>query len=158
MNAISEERVRVFTDAVKHYFSQIAGEAVVIDTAFLAMDGCPVCYDYTGLISVSGGFRGCVYFSAPRVMLRHLLIAHGESDHREAHLLDVVGEVANTFSGNVRDHFGPGFTISTPIAVPGRPEFLQQAEHPERPMVISVTWKSYTAAIVVCIEGGGAHA
>src|SRR4030065_1302573 len=103
---ISEERIRVFTNAVKHYFSQVAGEAVAIDTAFLAEDGNPVCYDYTGLISVSGDFRGCVYFSAPRVMLRHLLMAHGESDHREEHLLDLVGEVANTLSGNAREHFG----------------------------------------------------
>lgn len=158
MTSISEQRIRVFTDAVKHYFSQVVSEPVTIDTAFLAMDGAPVCYDYTGVISVSGGFCGCVYFSAPRVMLRHLLMAHGENDHREAQLLDVVGEVANTFSGNVREHFGPGFAISTPHAVPGRPEFLHRQEHGDRPFVISVTWKSYTAAIVVCLEAGGAHA
>jgi chemotaxis protein CheX len=151
---ISEERIRVFTNAVKHYFAQVAGEAVAIDTAFLAEDGNPVCYDYTGLISVSGDFRGCVYFSAPRVMLRHLLIAHGESDHREEHLLDLVGEVANTFSGNAREYFGPSFAISPPLAVSGRPDCLDYHEVHERPFVISITWKAYTAAIAVCVEGG----
>jgi len=152
----SEDRIRVFTDAVKHYFAQIADEAVAIDTAFLAADGNPVCYDYTGLISVSGEFRGCVYFSAPRVMLRHLLMAHGETDHREENLLDLVGEVANTFSGNAREHFGPSFAISPPLAVSGRPDCLDHHEIRERPFVISITWKAYTAAIAVCVEGGRA--
>lgn len=151
---ISEDRIRVFTDAVKHYFAQVAGERVAIDTAFLAEDGNPVYYDYTGYISVSGDFRGCVYFSAPRVMLRHLLMAHGETDHRDEFLLDLVGEVANTFSGNAREHFGSSFTISTPIVVQGRPEYLRHPDLKERPFVISITWKAYTAAIAVCVESG----
>ncbi len=153
MSDISEERIRVFTDAVKRYFSQTAGEAVEIDTAFLAEDGNPVYYDYTGLISISGGFRGCVYFSAPRVLLRHLLVAHGEADHREENLLDLVGEVANNFSGNAREHFGPAFAISPPVAVKGRPDRLKSDGFRRRPFVISVTWKAYTAAIAVCVEG-----
>ena len=117
MSIISEGQIRVFSDAVKHYFAQISADEAAVNTAFLAEDGNPVCYDYTGLIAVSGEFRGCVYFSAPRVMLRHLLIAMGEPDHREENLLDLVGEVANTFSGNAREHFGPEFAISVPVTL-----------------------------------------
>jgi len=149
---ISEGQIRIFSDAVKHYFAQISTDEAAVNTAFLAEDGNPVCYDYTGLIAVSGEFRGCVYFSAPRVMLRHLLIAMGEPDHREENLLDLVGEVANTFSGNAREHFGPEFAISVPVAVKGRPEGAKPSTQHPLPYVITVGWKSYSAALVVCVE------
>ena len=152
MSIISEGQIRVFSDAVKHYFAQISADEAAVNTAFLAEDGKPVCYDYTGLIAVSGEFRGCVYFSAPRVMLRHLLIAMGEPDHREANLLDLVGEVANTFSGNAREHFGPQFSISVPVTLRGRPEPPKPEGLHSLPYVITVGWKSYSAALVVCVE------
>lgn len=155
MSAISEGQIRVFTDAVKHFFSQVTKDQIAITSSFLAMDGNPVCHDYTGLIAVSGEFHGCVYFSAPRIMLRHLLISMGESDHRDENLLDLVGEVANTFSGNAREHFGPKFVISVPVAVKGRPDRAKPAGVKSSPFVISVGWKSYSAAVVVCVEGDG---
>lgn len=161
MSAITETGIRVFTDAVKHFFSQMSEEQIVVDAAFLATDGKPACYDYTGLIAVSGEFRGCVYFSAPRVMLRHLLVSMGEMDHREENLLDLVGEVANTFSGNAREQFGPAFAISVPVAVKGKPDRLQDPQQPDprdsAPFVISVRWKSYSAAVVVCVDGNHKH-
>lgn len=156
MSAISTNGIRVFTDAVKHFFAQMTQDQVVIDTAFLATDGKPQCYDYTGLVAVAGEFRGCVYFSAPRVMLRHLLMSMGEMDHRDENLLDLVGEVANTFSGNAREQFGPAFAISVPVAVKGEPEHIKPGSAhtpPHAPFVISVRWKSYSAAVVVCIDG-----
>lgn len=154
MSKISEGNIRVFIDAVKSYFSQASDGDVAVDTAFLAVDGNPVCYDYTGVISVAGDFRGCVYFSAPRVMLRHLLMAMGEPNHSEENLLDLVGEVANTFSGNAREHFGAAFAISPPVTVKGRPQLVPQDAHPSSPFVISVGWKSYSAAVVVCVHNG----
>ncbi len=155
MSEISEGRIKVFTDSVKHFFSEVTKDQVAVTTAFLALDGNPVCYDYTGMIAISGEFRGCVYFSAPRVMLRHLLIAMGESDHRDENLLDLVGEVANTFSGNAREHFGSTFAISVPVAVKGRPDRAKPASIKSSPFVISVGWKSYSAAVVVCVDGDG---
>jgi len=152
MSTISEGSVRVFTDAVKHFFAQVAVDEVAVDTAFLAVDGEPAYYDYTGLIAVAGEFRGCVYFSAPRVMLRHLLTAMGEADHRDENLLDLVGEVANTLSGNAREHFGSAFAISVPVKVKGRPERPAAHGRKSSPFVISVGWKSYSAAVVVCVE------
>lgn len=153
MSTISEGAIRVFTDSVKHYFAQVIDDDVAIDAAFLANDRNPLCYDYTGLIAVSGDFRGCVYFSAPRAMLRHLLIASGESDHREENLLDLVGEVANTFSGNAREHFGPAFAISVPVTVKGKPDHAKPNAHGSFPFVIAVKWKAYSAAVVVCVDG-----
>lgn len=155
MNAISENGIRVFTDAVKYFFSQATADQVVVDTAFLAEDGNPAYYDYTGLVAVSGGFHGCVYFSAPRVMLRHLLVAMGESDHGDQNLLDLVGEVANTFSGNAREYFGPAFGVSVPVTTNGKPDRAKADRHRSSPFVISVGWKSYSAAVVVCVERDG---
>lgn len=155
MSKISEGNIRVFTEAVKSYFSQASEGEIAVDTAFLAVDGNPVCYDYTGVISVAGDFRGCVYFSAPRVMLRHLLMAMGEANHSEENLLDLVGEVANTFSGNAREHFGSAFAISPPVTVKGRPDLARPDAQRSSPFVISVGWKSYSAAVVVCVHDGG---
>jgi chemotaxis protein CheX len=41
-------------------------------------------------------------------MLRHLLISTGELDQSSDSLLDVIGEMANTISGNARRYFGDG--------------------------------------------------
>jgi hypothetical protein len=60
--------------------------------------------------------------------------------------------VANTFSGNAREHFGPAFAISVPVAVKGRPEQVKPDGLKSAPLVISVGWKSYSAAVVVCVE------
>jgi hypothetical protein len=57
-------------------------------------------------ITLSASFRGCVYFSAPRLLVRGLLIQLQEPDTCEDNLPDTVGEVANTISGNARRHFG----------------------------------------------------
>ena len=79
---------------------------------FLVTQGAPEVCDYTGVITVSGRRSGIVYFSAPRGMLTVLLMKMNESDVSHENLCDLVGEVANTISGNVRRDFGKDFAIS----------------------------------------------
>ena len=76
----------------------------------------------------------------------------GEPDHREANLSDLVGEVANTFSGNAREHFGPDVAISVPVTVKGRPERANPDGLDFLPYVITVGWKSHSDALMVCVE------
>ena len=63
--------------------------------------------DYTGIITLSGDYKD-VYFTAPRFMLVDLLTNMSETNVSEINLLDIVGEIANTISGNARKHFGKG--------------------------------------------------
>jgi chemotaxis protein CheX len=95
--------------------------------------------------------KGCVYFTAPLMLLKHLLLSMGESDTREEHIVDLVGEVANTISGNARSEFGKDFMISVPLVIEGAPSNIHLPKE-LRSYVIPVYWKSYSAAIVLCFE------
>lgn len=151
MSSIKEEEVRVFIDAVERYFQQLTGIKPNVNGAYLSDDGAPPNYGLTGLIELSGSFRGCIYFSAPRAMVRHLLIAIRENDHSEENLLDTVGELANTIAGNARKYFGETMDISIPTTMSGAPEVSRPSVR-ARPYIISIDWRNYMAALVVDIE------
>jgi len=150
MSDLNENQLKIFIDAVLHYFGQMSTHKAEIKTSYLA-ERTPPCADYTGLITVSGRYRGCIYLTAPRLMLRQLLIEMREPDTTEANLLDAVGEIANTISGNARRHFGEALEISVPVAFKGVAEQLRAAVR-ARPFVIVVGWCGYEAAVVVDIE------
>lgn len=146
MANLNESELKVFIDAVTHYFQHLTSEPAEIRAAYLAKEEMPR-FDYTGLITVSGRFHGCVYFSAPRIMVRELLIRLHEPDTCEDNLLDAVGEVANTISGNARRHFGDALDISVPVTLRGATE-LKTATR-TRPFAILLRWHRYEAAVVV---------
>ncbi len=150
MAHLSETELKVFIDAVTHYFSQLTRETAVIRTSYLAETEMPH-YDYTGLITLSGCFRGCVYFSAPRRLVRELLIQLQEPDTCDENLLDAVGEVANTISGNARKHFGTALDISVPITIKGTAEQIKSAIR-VRPFTILLSWQRYEAVVVVDLQ------
>src|SRR5438128_12569645 len=113
MSNLNKSDLKIFIDAVTHYFAHLTREPAAIRSSFLA-EVCMRRYDDTGLITLSGRLRGCVYFSAPRAMVRELLLQLQEPDTCEDNLLDAVGEVANTIAGNARRHFGQSLQISVP--------------------------------------------
>ena len=151
MSDLKEEEIKVFTDAVSHYFGQLTREPAAVRGAYLEREGeaTPV-YDFSGRIEVSGMFRGSVTVSAPRAMIRHLLVALHETDQSEDNLRDTVGELANTLAGNARKYFGENMEISVPVTAVGAIPGSDSAR--DRPYVIMVNWKSYNASLVVDIE------
>ena len=143
--------ITTFIDGAKRYFSTVSDVGVEVGTPYLIEPEETPAYDYTSIIGISGVRKGCVYFSAPRVLLRHLLISLGESSGDQALLGDVVGEVANTISGNARSTFGADFMISVPVVVNGRPESIRLPRRLQ-PYVIPISWNQYKASLVVAIE------
>jgi len=137
----------VFIDALTHYFRQLTREDADVLPSYLSLHEIPV-QEYTGLIGISGQYHGQVYFSAPSALLRHLMLAQGETQLTEANLLDQVGEVANTLAGNARSYFGERFIISTPRALRGEP----QTAIASRPFIIPLSWKKYNALLVVDVH------
>lgn len=155
MSDISENELKVFVDAVTRYFAHLTREPAAVRSAYLADSGSvPGKGDYTGLIAVSGGFRGCVYFTAPLVMIRSLLREMCEHNLEEDNLLDAVGEIANTLAGNARRYFGETMEISPPVTLVGLPDRIRSAAR-ARPFVIQCSWKSFEATVVVDIERAG---
>ena len=109
-------------------------------------------HDYTGIITITGKREGVVYFTAPRAMLTVLLMKMQESDFSHETMRDLVGEVANTISGNARRDFGRDFVISVPSVVAGeRPDIPAIAGHCAR-FVIPINWRSHSAKLVVALK------
>jgi chemotaxis protein CheX len=107
-------------------------------------------HDYTGVISISGKREGVVYFTAPKAMLTVLLMKMQENDFSHETMRDLVGEVANTISGNARRDFGRDFVISVPSVLAGEKPDLPQKPG-SRSFVIPINWRSHSAKLVVSL-------
>ncbi|MCL2020649.1 MAG: chemotaxis protein CheX [Betaproteobacteria bacterium] len=152
MSAINEKDILIFVEAVSNFFFQITQEKVEIKTAYLLEDDVPsATFDLTSYITLSGGFTGRIYFSAPHSMLTHLLLVMGEQNRSDERLLDAAGEIANTISGNARKHFGETMEISVPTSQTTKSNWLKTVVSP-RSYVILVKWKHYRASVVVDIQ------
>lgn len=148
---LEEKRFQVFINSVNRYFYEANNVNVKVGTPYLVENNTPALQAYTGIIGVSGPYRGSVYFTAPRILLRHLLLSLQEPDESEGNILDLIGEIANTISGNARTEYGADFMISVPVVVKGTPDQIYLPKT-ARSFVIPITWKEYTAAIVVSLE------
>lgn len=150
---MKEKRLQVFIDGVNRYFNEANNMDIEIGTPYLVENKMPEAHDFTGIIGISGPYRGSVYFTAPRVLLSHLLVSIGETDSSEENMMDLVGEIANTISGNARLEYGEEFMISVPLVVRGIPDEIYLPKE-ARSFVIPITWKHYDAAIVICLQAG----
>ena len=143
--------LKVFIDGATNYFSQMSNRPAVVQTPYLEEKNVAITHEFTGIIGVSGKKKGCVYFTAPISLLKHLLLTIGELDTSKDALSDLVGEVANTIAGNARSYFGSEFMISVPIVVNGNTERIKLPEN-HRSYVIPVIWRNHEAAVVVSLE------
>ncbi|NRB42930.1 MAG: chemotaxis protein CheX [Pseudomonadales bacterium] len=148
---MKQEHIQVFIDGAVHYFKQNNASDVEVGSPYLIENDNPAAFDYTGIIGISGPKKGCVYVTAPKALLNHLLLSIGENETSEENIVDLIGEVANTVSGNARGTFGSEFMISVPVVMKGMPDSIYLPKG-LRSYVIPLYWKSYSAAIVVCLQ------
>ena len=148
---MNESDLDIFVQGAKNYFAQIADEELSLGTAYLVENRVPAARDYTGVISISGRYKGIVYFTAPRDLLGHMLIWLGEQNTSEEFLTDLVGEVANTIAGNARSELGEEFEISVPFVLKGAPSEISLPRR-DRSFVVPLNWRGQEAAIVVCLS------
>lgn len=147
-----EEDLQVFLSGVQKYFSQLMSvDEIDIGTPYLVDNTIPSAKDFTGVITISGPKVGIVYFTAPRELLERLLILMGETQINDAMFSDLVGEVANTISGNARSEFGEKFEISVPIVLRGAPDEIMLPRK-NRSFVIPITWQKRSAFIVISLH------
>ena len=148
---LNEAEIRTFLDGAVNYFDVSARQPVAVGVPYLVTTGAPPVHDYTGIISVSGRRNGAVCFTAPRSMLMVLLMRMNEPDTSDENMRDLVGEVANTISGNARRDFGKDFSISVPsvVAASGGPLPLPRDL---RPVVIPLNWRTHSARLIVCLS------
>ena len=137
---LSEQDITVLIEGTKHYFKTSTDEEVVVETPYIVSTDEFAVSDYTGIIGISGERKGIVFVTAPQTMLRYLVLSR-----------DVIGEVANTISGNARRSFGSGFMISVPLIVQGRPERMGLPEDLVG-YAIPFRWKSFPFQLVVSLK------
>ena len=148
---MEELDLQVFIDGATNFFSQMGGETAQVGTPYLANNCNSEIKGFTGIIGVSGKRRGSVYFTAPPVLLKVLLMSIGEDDTGHDNMCDMVGEVANVISGSARKEFGSEFLISVPVVVVGRLEHIVVPQD-LRSFVVPISWKSYDASLVISLE------
>jgi chemotaxis protein CheX len=146
---MTEQEVQVFIDGIKHYFMSVSDSKAEVGTPYLIDVKDSPASDYMGVIEISGVRKGKVYVLAARAMLRHLLMSLGEAYVTPELIVDIVGEVANTISGNVREQFGSQFVISVPTIKEGGEDIIKEAG---QAFSVPFRWKSYTGHLVVCLQ------
>jgi len=142
--------LQAFIDGTAHYFSHVTGHNAIVGTPYLRTDE-NLTLGYTGMIGVSGTRKGFVYFTSTREMLENILDAIGETDFCDEHIVDIIGEIANTISGNVRSQYGKDFMISVPAVISGGSHKVNYPGNTAT-YIIPITWKQYQPRLMISLE------
>lgn len=151
---IDEKSIMPFIESVENYFTTITDKKVKVGTPFLVEETSNHIFDYTGVIAISGDYCGVVKFTAPHVMLTHLMSCLGVLTSQDEKLMDLVGEVSNTISGNVRRAFGQKFMLSVPVVFKGVLKFEDSGfvrSGLDRSVVIPILWNYKQANLITNI-------
>ncbi len=148
---MSENEIQAFVDITVNYFNQIGGEPARVEPPFILGEHESPIHEFTGVIGISGSRKGAIYFTATAELLGRVLGAHGEREAAPPMLADMVGEIANTISGNARFYFGHEFMISVPIVLLGKPHEIRLPEN-IRSFVVPIYWQGHRAHLIVCLE------
>lgn len=148
---MNDEGIKLFVEGSSHYFETVTKKAATIGAPFLIKDINQYLSDYTGIIGISGIYKGSVFFSAPKNMLVQILSSMGILSTQEDKLMDIVGEVSNTIAGNTRREFGDQFMLSTPIVLKGRSDDVKVSKV-EKIYVIPIIWRQHQANLIINIE------
>lgn len=141
----------MFVHGAARYFSKLSPTPAEVGTPYLREESDRVMSDFSAVIGISGNQRGCVYYTAPRDMVHALAAIFGESDLSDDICADFVGEIANTISGNAREHLGPGFLISVPVVIRGRAEDVRFPEGAPA-FVIPINWSGHRSTLIICLQ------
>lgn len=147
MNA---HELNVFVGGVTRYFSETTGTPAEVGAPYLLDDARGLAGEFTGAIGISGKNRGCVYFTADRTLLSWVMTAICETRKSDENMLDLVGDIANTVSGNARQYFGSDFMISVPTLIHGSGAL--HLPKGVRSYAIPVVWKNIRATLIIVLE------
>lgn len=146
-----EKDLGVFIDILINYFSHSFNEEPDVGIPYIKTDEEQIILEYSGIIGISGEKKGCVYVTTPKDLLADMLKEIGETEFTSEILTDMVGEIANTISGNARKIFGSNFMISVPVSISGKPESIKMPENTST-FVVPITWRNHKFYLVLCLE------
>lgn len=147
---MEEDILKVFARSTARYFEQTADGGAALGTPYLRDPEETVALDYSAIIGISGAWRGGVYYTAPRAKLEALLPKLGEHAPDDKLCADLVGEIANSISGNAREQLGAGFMISPPFVLEGKPGDVRTPPGAAC-YVLPVTWAGHASRVLVTL-------
>lgn len=148
---MKETDLHFFIDSTLNYFDEVTDEKAQTGIPYLKVHE-RVVLDYTGIIGISGKRKGSIYITASSDMLTTLAkVILGVDKVDTEDLKDLVGEIANIISGNVRQAYGSDFMISVPVVVEGMAKDIKMPDEVQA-FVIPISWKGFKAFLVVCLE------
>ena len=148
---MNETDLHFFIDSTVNYFEEVTNEKASAGIPYMK-DEEPVVLEYTGIIGISGKRKGSVYVTSSEMMLSEIAkTILGLNTVGKENIKDLVGEIANTISGNVRQAYGSDFMISVPVVIEGKAKDIKLPENIQS-FVIPITWKDYKSFLVVCLE------
>ena len=145
---MKERSLEVFVEGLANYFETLTETPAQIGTPFLTADVNKYLLDYTGIIGISGNYKGSVFFSGSKILMTNLIAEIGIITSQEDKLMDLVGEVSNTISGNARREFGDQFMLSVPIVLKGKSDDVKISDSVDI-YVIPVVWRDKQANLVI---------
>jgi chemotaxis protein CheX len=144
---MEEQQLKALVESVIKYFEiNPLGDVSVGSPYLVETDESEKGEHLSGTIGISGSKHGWLRYSAPKIMIKHLLLSMGETDTSDANVADLIGEVANTISGNLRKEFGAEFIISIPKV---ETKLEVSGEDKERRYVVPIYWKQYNSSVVI---------
>lgn len=148
-----EQLLTVFVNGASRYFLDATGEKAETGAPYLLGAGefSVVLLGPAAIIGITGGHRGCIVFTAEQAMAEALVRQMGEPTSDAQLCADMIGEVANTISGNAREVIGSDFMISVPVMLGPRfdPILLPRGVDI---FVIPVVWRGHNSHLAVCLE------
>jgi chemotaxis protein CheX len=139
---MNETDLHFFIDSTVNYFEEVTNEKATAGIPYIK-DNEPVVLEYTGIIGISGKRKGSIYVTTSENMLSTIAkVILGLKEVGKEDIKDLVGEIANTISGNVRQAYGSDFMISVPVVVEGKAKDIKLPDNIQS-FVIPITWKDF---------------
>jgi len=148
---MNNSEIKYVIDTTIKFFSEITGKAAACGIPSIK-NGVKFVMEYTGIIGISGKRKGSIYFTSNQEMLSALACMMLETDHpTREDIMDLVGEITNTISGNLRKSFGDDFLISVPVTVEGPVNDIRIPQSIDS-YIIPIKWEKFKAFLVVSLE------
>ncbi len=150
MDGGEEQILHFFVWSIWRYFKVTTEVEPRVENPYL-LETDPDLKEFTAVISITGMSKGIVYFTIDRPFLDKLLMFYPIPDRTDEMLRDLVGEIANTIAGNVREYLGEGFVISPPRVLENATIKLERGN--DRPsFVLPITWEGERCKLFVSLE------
>jgi chemotaxis protein CheX len=149
---MTEDDLKIFIQGTERFFTNVTAMPAKVSTPYIMESDDRVVYDFSAIIGVSGSQRGCVYYSAPREMVKELVGHLGETKTTDDILADYVGEIANTVSGNARETLGTNFMISVPVVFSGSAGGDVRFPRDIPAFVIPLEWKGHQSSLIIALK------